>query len=299
MSTRAEPAHVLSPDAKRRYASAAFIALLLLSVFWPSPVVSINRLWIGHPLTVDELSFLGREALSWDVVFWCFAGLLTLAILHSADGYDFREASRQLRATRVDFHRRDWLVLIGGAILVAAVWSTADAAVLAWAERIQSDPIESLIRIVNRFGGGMNPALIVGFFLFAGVCYRYQRWISYALAMALTGLGAGLLAQLVKVLVSRTRPELWLGPAHYVRGAATSFPSGHTVGAFALAGVLVFGSRSWPVRIVALLLATAVGLARVLAFRHWLSDVTASAIIGLLAASVVTAAVLRAADAGR
>jgi membrane-associated phospholipid phosphatase len=35
----------------------------------------------------------------------------------------------------------------------------------------------------------------------------------------------------------------------------------------------------------------------VLAFRHWLSDVIASAIIGLLAASLVTAAVLRAATA--
>jgi membrane-associated phospholipid phosphatase len=292
MSTRAEPASSVTSEAKRRYAAAAFVTLLLLSVFWPSPVVSINRLWFGQPLPIDELSFLGREALSWDLVFWCFAGLLTLAILHSADSYEFREASRQLRATRIDFRGRDWLVLVGGAMLVAAVWRTADAAVLAWAERIQSDPIESLIRI-------MNPALIVGFFLFAGVCYRQQRWISYAVAMALTGLGAGLLAQLVKVLVSRTRPELWLGPANYARGAATSFPSGHTVGAFALAGVLVFGSRSWPVRVAALLLATAVGLARVLAFRHWLSDVTASAIIGLLAASVVTAAVLRAADASR
>lgn len=278
---------------KRRYASAAFITLLLLSVFWPSPVVSINRLWLGQSMAVDELSFLGREALPWDVVFWCFAGLLTLAILHSADAYDFAEPWRQLRATRLDFRRREWLVLIGGAFVVALVWIAADRAVLAWAEGVQSDLIESVIRIVNRFGGGMNPALIVGFFLFAGVCYRQPHWVSYAVAMALAGLGAGLLAQIVKVLVSRTRPELWLGPAYYAPGAATSFPSGHTVGAFALAGVLVFGSRSMRVRAVALLLAVLVGMARVLAFRHWLSDVTASAIIGLLVASLVTAAVLR------
>lgn len=285
--------HRVTRDAKRRYAALAFVTLLILSVFWPSPIVSINRLWVGERIAVDELSFLGREAPSWDVVFWCAAGLLLLAILQSAESYDFAEAMRQFRATRIRFHRRDAIVLLGGALLVAAVWLWLDAPTLAWAERVQSDATENVIRIVNRFGGGMNPALIVFFFLFAGVAYRERRWVSYAVAMAIAGLGAGLLAQLVKALVSRTRPELWLGPFHHAPGAATSFPSGHTVGAFALAGVLLFGARAWPLRIVALLLAAAVGLSRVLAFRHWLSDVTASAILGLFAASLVTAGVIR------
>ena len=76
---------------KRRYAAAAFITLLILSVFWPSPIVSANRLWMHERLAVDELSFLGRESPSWDVVFWCIAGLLLIAILHSAEGRDVRE----------------------------------------------------------------------------------------------------------------------------------------------------------------------------------------------------------------
>src|SRR5687768_12377010 len=94
--------HRMPRDAKRRYAAAAFITLLILSVFWPSPVVSINRLWLGETIAVDELSFLGRQAPSWDVVFWCIAGLLLLAIVHSGEGRDVGEPVRQLRAFRIE-----------------------------------------------------------------------------------------------------------------------------------------------------------------------------------------------------
>jgi membrane-associated phospholipid phosphatase len=285
----------MSIESKRRYASAAFITLLILSVFWPSPVVSMNRLWLGERIDVDELSFLGREAPAWDVVFWCLAGLLLLAILHSAEGRDWREPLRQLRALHVDrrFARHAIFGVFGALAATAIAFFLLDRPALAWAEGIQSDAVENVIRIVNRFGGGMNPALVVGFFLVAGIAYLERRWVSHAVAMAIAGLGAGIAAQIVKLLVGRARPELWLGPAHYAPGSSTSFPSGHTVGAFALAGVLIFGSRSWTLRVIAFLLACAVGLSRILAFRHWASDVVASAAIGLVAAWITEAAVRR------
>ena len=280
----------MSTGDKRRYAAAAFVTLLILSVFWPSPVVSMNRLWINESIDVDELSFLGREAPSWDVVFWFFAGLLLLMILQSAESHDYREPLAQIRALR--FERAllapASLRLLFGAIGTVFVWLVVDVPVLAWAEGVQSDFTEDVIRLVNRFGGGMNPVLVVAFFLFAGVAYRERRWVSYAIAMGISGLGAGILAQIVKHLVGRARPELWLGPAHYAPGSSTSFPSGHTVGAFALAGVLVFASRSLPLRVIAFLLALAVGMARILAFRHWASDVFASMTLGLVTAWVVT-----------
>jgi undecaprenyl-diphosphatase len=269
----------LSRDAKRRYASAAFVTLLLLSVFWPSPVVSSNRLWFGERLAVDELSFLGREAPSWDVAFWFFAGLLLLAILQSAESYEWRVV-----AFRRPSVRHALIALLVGGVLTAGVWLAIDRPLLAWAEAAQSDWTEATIRIMNRLGGGMNPPLIVLFFLIAGVCYRERRWVAYAVAMAISGLTAGILAQIVKHLVGRARPELWLGPAHYAPGSSTSFPSGHTVGAFAIAGVLMFASRNRPLRVVAFLLALAVGLSRVFAFRHWGSDVFASMTLGLAAA---------------
>jgi undecaprenyl-diphosphatase len=265
-------------------------------VFWPSPIVSINRLWLDEDLEVDELSFLGREAPSWDVVFWCLAGLLLLAIVQSADAAaDPHEPLRQLRALHFDrsLWRRDALRLCIGMAITAFVWIFLDRPLLAWAEGVQSDFTEDVIRLLNRLGGGMNPVMVVAFFLIAGIAYVERRWVAYAIAMGMAGLAAGILAQIVKHLVGRARPELWLGPMHYAPGSATSFPSGHTVGAFALAGVLIFGSRNLPLRIFAFVLASGVALSRVLAFRHWPSDVTASAVIGLVTAWIVTEAVVR------
>lgn len=276
---------------KRRIATLAFITLLLLSVFWPSPIVSTNRLWLHQPLDVDDLSFLGREAPQWDIVFWFFAGVLLLGVLQSASpDAHWREPIDQLRALR--FERSLWrdaiIGLLSGAALTTIAWLFFDARVLAWAERIQSETTEDVIRILNRFGGGMNPVMIVVFFAIAGIAYRERRWVSYAISMSIAGLAAGIAAQIIKHAVGRARPELWLGPSHYAPGSSTSFPSGHTVGAFALAGVLVFASRSWTMRVIAFALAAGVGLSRILAFRHWMSDVTASAVVGLLMAWLVT-----------
>ena len=276
----------MSIESKRRLAAAGFVALLALSVFWPSPVVSVNRLCCNAAIGVDELSFLGREAAAWDVAFWCLAGLFAFSLIDPSA--DYREPWRVLRSWRVRVRGADALALLGGAVMVAMVWLAADAAVVAWAERIQSDSVEDMIRITNRFGGGMNPAMVVGFFLLAGVAYRQRRWIDYAIGMSIAGLGAGILGQIVKLLVGRSRPELWLGPFHHARASASSFPSGHTVGAFALAGVLLVLSPSRALRVIALIAAAGVGLSRVLAFRHWPSDVVASACAGLIVAWIVT-----------
>src|SRR5258706_1107048 len=287
----------MSIDGKRRLAAAAFVALLGLSVFWPAPAIAINQLCCHAHLTIDDLSFLGREAPAWDVAFWCIAALFALALLHPNGIYklsDFGEAWSLVRTTRVRIRRTDVIALVSAAIIVALAWRFADAPITAWAERVQSANVQDAIRIANRFGGGMNPAMVVLFFLIAGVGYRHHRWIAYAVAMAFAGAAAGIAVQIVKFAAGRTRPELWLGPFQHARAAATSFPSGHTVGAFALAGVLMLASPSRTMRIAALLLALSVAVSRVLAFRHWTSDVLASAAIGMIIAAVMVRGVMTA-----
>jgi len=275
----------MSIDTKRRTVSFAFVALLVLSVWWPSPIVSVNRLCCDAPLGIDELSFLGRESPAWDVAFWCVAGLFALLLLQ--DARDFSGVREEFRGTRVRVTLAVGVAVVAAAVIVAAIWLSADAPITAWAERINSDELEDWIRLANRFGGGMNPVMIIAFFLIAGVAYSRRRWIGYAIRMALAGSAAGILVQLAKLLVGRTRPELWLGSFHHARASASSFPSGHTVGAFALAGVLFFSAESKSLRVIAVILAFAVALSRVLAFRHWTSDVTASAAIGLIVASTL------------
>lgn len=279
----------MSTDVKSRYAAAGFVVLLLLSLFWPAPIVSMNRLWLHRDLPVDELSFLGREQPSWDVVFWFIAGLFAIAVVQSGEwraGVPPAAIGRPARSRRWSTPA---IALASGLLAIATVWLTADSSIVAAAERVQSESVDDWIRIANRLGGGMNPPMIVLFFLIAGVVYRRRAWIGYGVAMALAGAAAGILVQIIKFIVGRTRPELWLGSFHYIRGAANSFPSGHTVAAFALGGVLIFASRNTPLRLTALLLACFVAVARVLAFRHWPSDVLASALISLFAAWIAHA----------
>jgi membrane-associated phospholipid phosphatase len=280
----------MSIDNKRRLAAVAFIALLALSVFWPAPAITLNQRCCHAHLTIDDLSFLGREAPAWDLVFWCIAGVFALVLLHPIDAYkrsDFGEAWAMVRAMRLRVRWMDAIAAVCAAVTVAVVWRFADAPITAWAERVQSASVQDVIRLANRFGGGMNPAMVIFFFLIAGVVYRTRRWIAYAVAMAFAGAAAGVAVQIVKYTAGRTRPELWLGPFQHARAAATSFPSGHTVGAFALAGILMLSSPSRTMRGAAFLLALSVAVSRVLAFRHWTSDVLASAAIGMILAVVV------------
>jgi membrane-associated phospholipid phosphatase len=69
-----------------------------------------------------------------------------------------------------------------------------------------------------------------------------------------------------------------LGPAN----KRLSFPSGHTVTAFVLFGVLAYQFRRW--RVPALAIAAAAGLSRVTIGVHWPIDVIAGAFIGLASA---------------
>src|SRR5258707_7351816 len=100
----------MSIDAKRRLAAAAFVALLALSVFWPTPAIEINQLCCHAHLAVDNLSFLGREAPAWDIAFWCIAGLFLLALLHPSADYkksDFAGIWQLVRATRIRLRKTD------------------------------------------------------------------------------------------------------------------------------------------------------------------------------------------------
>src|SRR5437762_5641436 len=110
----------MSIDGKRRLAGIAFVTLLALSVFWPSPIVSVNRLCCNAPLGVDELSFVGREAASWDVAFWCVVGVFALALIDPSA--DYREPWRVVRALRIRTRWIDALALGAAAVAVALVW---------------------------------------------------------------------------------------------------------------------------------------------------------------------------------
>lgn len=272
-------------------AALAFVVLLLLSVGWPGPLVWLNDLTLRAPLDAPPGSFLGREPPLLDTLFWMLAGIFALALFHGRTA----GARAMLPIAKVEVRRvpgRTWAALraidrraVTASILaatagIAMIWFFVDAYLIGLAETICSEPARVAVSAFNRLSGGANPVLVVGFFLLAGLALRVRRWIRGAISMALAGITAGIVVHVLKYVVGRTRPELWLGPFHHVVGRSSSFPSGHTASAFAIATVIVMGSRSRAVRILAIATAVAVAASRVASLRHWPSDVAAAALFG-------------------
>jgi undecaprenyl-diphosphatase len=284
-----EPA--TGPRAASAIAAAAFAALLALSVTWPAPVIAVNRALFDVPLDVSEVSFLGREAPRWDVVYWWIAGLALLVLLRGRVGRlreswplfadDLRALGKRLTAGG---RRRRiallLLMLVAGCAIVVLNYRLLDMKAIAIATGWRADLLRDWIRLSNRLGGGANPPMIVLFFVVAGLALGRRDWWRLGSAMALAGIVAGAISSLMKKLVERARPDTWLGHDVFRWEGETSFPSGHTIGAFAMMVVILAGSRSRALRAAAVVIALSVAAARVLAFRHWPSDVLMSATLG-------------------
>ncbi len=109
---------------------------------------------------------------------------------------------------------------------------------------------------------------------------------------ALVAMGvAGLLTTTTKIAVGRARPAANLGTDYFAPFRSptrdNSFPSGHTSQAFALAAVIAAHTRQPVLRFTVYGAATAVGIARVAADRHFASDVVGGAILGTLVGRAV------------
>lgn len=115
-----------------------------------------------------------------------------------------------------------------------------------------------------------------------------ERLVRGGLFMLLTMASGGILTFVLKHLVARARPSVFLDNAFY--GLATpfsgspynSFPSSHTLTAFAVAAVLAHLLPRWRWPLMAL--ATVVGLCRVLTLEHFLTDVIVAALLAIACA---------------
>lgn len=99
---------------------------------------------------------------------------------------------------------------------------------------------------------------------------------------------SGIASQVLKHLIGRTRPRLLdkVGPFHFdpfsFTSTQASFPSGHTITAFAVAWTLALLLPKW--RIPLFLLAILVGVSRTIVGAHYPADVLAGAAVGLVSA---------------
>jgi membrane-associated phospholipid phosphatase len=125
------------------------------------------------------------------------------------------------------------------------------------------------------------------------ICLAVLLWIlkkKYIAIMILGGyLISGIPVQIMKSFFNAPRPAIFLKSidySHFVEGVTlhnySSFPSGHTASAFALAMVFsIYFKNKW-YSLIALLLAISVGYSRIYLSQHFLEDVSVGSIIGVL-----------------
>ena len=125
-----------------------------------------------------------------------------------------------------------------------------------------------------------------------------SRGLQVLLAGAVSAGLANVLLVWVKANVRRARPCERAKPGHFdvdplvwFASDRFSFPSGHALNAFAIGSVIAL---AFPLAAVpALALAASVAASRVVLGLHWLSDVLAGALVGLLIGASVWVALLR------
>lgn len=149
--------------------------------------------------------------------------------------------------------------------------------------------LDYLFKILTWMGDG-------GFMAFTGIFLLFKR-IRYGLTVLCSFLASSLVVQLLKRIVFQDfkRPVAWFHDIgielHRISGieyhSAFSFPSGHATTAFALFFGLSFIVKSNVLKLLFLCLAVITAFSRVYLSQHFLGDVIAGSIIGVLIAVIM------------
>ena len=169
------------------------------------------------------------------------------------------------------------LPLIAFVVLAEHVWEREvidwDSPLLRYLDTHQGASLTQVMKIVTTLGGSSVVVLLILAALLLPLLARLRR---EALFLFLVPAGAGALNVLLKGVFQRPRPDLF---PHLVAVDSSSFPSGHTMSAAALAAALiVLAWRTpwrWPVVAAGTIYAVGVGLSRVYLGVHFPSDVIA------------------------
>jgi len=194
--------------------------------------------------------------------------------------------TKQIVASPFHWKARQWSTF-AGVVGVTAIVYFYDEEIYNFFQKNNSETSENLTKYaIEPWGSGLYTIPLLGIIYLTGHNNNRHKKV------ALTGLKAFLLTGgatvVAKHLFHRHRPyqdeppnpKLWEGPLEW-GGQYTSFPSGHTSTAFAVASVLTSGYKDklW-VGITSYSVATLVGLSRIHDGDHWASDVLAGAALG-------------------
>jgi membrane-associated phospholipid phosphatase len=178
------------------------------------------------------------------------------------------------------------LILPQNSVALAMVNPLAgpDHEVATWFHTHLTGPFVTVVRAFTEFGSSEWIGTVLFFLV---VFFIWKRWWPSLVTLIVAVPGGMLLNELLKILVQRPRPFL-AGP--FVDWSGYSFASGHTIGATLLYGQLALfilpavKARHWRRLTIfsAALLVALVGFSRIALGAHFLTDVLAAIIFGVL-----------------
>jgi membrane-associated phospholipid phosphatase len=188
------------------------------------------------------------------------------------------------RWEEAEWHKAGWasLAVVGTALVI-------DRPLRDEMRRHSGD--NAFITQVERFGAQYAVGVVGGFYVVGALTDD-----ATAIQVAQDGIAASLIASgiitpAIKLVAGRSRPRDDAGIFHFkpFSNGNSSFPSGHTTEAFALASVVANHYDETWVTSTSYAIASLVGLARTYHHAHFASDVLAGAMIGTLVGKAVVA----------
>lgn len=170
-------------------------------------------------------------------------------------------------------------ILILGAITVLFL----DKGTMVLAVNAVHEPrLDEFVKCFTFLGDGLFLGIIILVLLFVNR--------KYAVLFMATGVGQLIVSVVLKKIVfGRTiRPAIYIGEhlLHFVEGVKVawwySFPSGHTITAFSSFFLVALLSRSRIVAVICLVVAVGVAFSRIYLVLHFVEDVVAGSLIGVL-----------------
>lgn len=169
----------------------------------------------------------------------------------------------------------------------------ADIAVAREAGEVRDHPAVAALAKVGELGDQPPMVALCAATIAAGLARRDGRLVSTGVRMLAAHALATGIKHVIKRSVDRTRPKLLVeegryetGPGRHKDGEYSSFPSGHTAGALAVARAFArdYPEGAWPAYVGAAVIA---GI-QIPRCHHFPSDIGAGAVIGLAAESAVS-----------
>ena len=148
-----------------------------------------------------------------------------------------------------------------------------DKTILLWIHSFANPTLDRIMLFITNLG---NPNTVVVIATISLALLLWRRCYQEAKTFAIDCLGGVVLSYCLKLVFSKTRPDLWRSP---ITETSYSYPSGHALGSTILYGFLFYllATRypqfSWLIYALAGILIFAIGLSRLYLGVHWPTDI--------------------------